>query len=184
MEDNKNNQMETEEIIADAIISSFSDEIKEIEENSPSDEQIAEAIIVGASTLAGLDEDESDEKKKEKKPKKITGAFFFGLGSVFSALACIICCCTPLAFPICLPIQLFLLVLSITLFILDKKYNGKTGFSISALVSIIFSICIVIIMLCYVGGMLVVSLGIKPLITPIINDYIISPIAQALNINI
>ena len=163
------------ETVAEAIIDSFIDE--DIEPVSKED--IAIAIEVGASTLVGIDSDDeggdkADSEGTKKGKKKVNGTFFLGFVSILFAFLCIICCCIPFAFPIALPIQLLFLTLAIIFLILDKKYNGKSSFSVSAIVGIIFSICIVIFTLLWVCVMLIFGLIVKPAIEenvlpPIIN---------------
>ncbi|MBO5338838.1 MAG: hypothetical protein J6A96_03975 [Clostridia bacterium] len=165
-----------EETIADAIIGSIID----VDIESVSDEQLAEAIIAGASTLVGMDEHENntEDKNKESKgegkkaKKKLNGTFFLGLISVFFGFLCLICCCTPFSFPIFLPIQLLFLALAITFLVLDKKYNGHNNFSVSAIISTIYSICIVLATLVRVAGSLLFGLAIKPLLKPYLDEAI------------
>lgn len=179
------------EAVAEAIIDSFVDE--DIEPVSKED--IAIAIEVGASTLVGIEAD-VDEKEnanidqEKPKKKKLSGSFFLGFVSIIFALLCIICCCTPGAFPIALPIQLLFLTLAIIFLILDKKYNGKSSFSVSAIVGIVFSVCIVIFTLLWVGIMLIFGLIVRPAIEenvlpPVINtlEPIISPLMAVFNFN-
>jgi hypothetical protein len=170
------------ETVADAIIDSFIDEdIKQI-----SKEDLAKAIEVGASTLVGIETDDDTSEiinkdgtsaNNKSKKKKLKGSFFLGLVSVIFALLCIICCCTPFAFPIALPIQLIFLTLAIIFLLLDKKYNGKSSFSVSAIVGIIFSICIVVFTLIWVGIMLVFGLIVKPAI----EENVLPPIIETLS---
>ncbi len=189
MDENKKPLDENEESLADAIIGSI------IDIEPVSDEQIADAIVAGASTLVGLDEIEDDETatqdseagaesgaSKKPKKKKVNGTFFLGLISALFGFLCVICCCTPFSFPLFLPVQLLFLTLAIAFLILDKKYNGKSGFSISAMVSTIFSVCIVLATLFRVGCSLIFGLAIKPLLQPYIQDALTN-IASVLNIN-
>ena len=163
------------ETVAEAIIDSFIDEDLE----SVSKEDIAKAIEVGASTLVGIDTDDENENQSstesnKKAKKKISGSFFLGLVSVVFAFLCIICCCVPFSFPIALPIQLLFLALAIIFLLLDKKYNGKSSFSVSAIVGIIFSVCIVIFTLLWVCIMLVFGLIVKPAI----EENVLPPIVE------
>ena len=161
------------ETVAEAIIDSFIDE----DLKSVSKEDVAKAIEVGASTLVGIDTDDNDSKavvQGKKSKKKLRGSFFLGLISVVFAFLCIICCCVPFSFPIALPIQLLFLTLAIIFLLLDKKYNGKSSFSVSAIVGIIFSICIIVFTLLWVGVMLIFGLIVKPAI----EENVLPPIVE------
>ena len=160
------------ETVAEAIIDSFIDEDLE----SVSKEDIAKAIEVGASTLVGIDTDNENpgSQKNTSSKKKLKGSFFLGLVSVVFAFLCIICCCVPFSFPIALPIQLLFLALAIIFLLLEKKYNGKSSFSVSAIVGIIFSICIIVFTLLWVGIMLIFGLVVKPAI----EENVLPPIVE------
>lgn len=196
--DEKDIVNEQDETVADAIIGSIID-VDSV--SNISKETIANAIEVGANALVGIEaddnnsdnegndkekadyiiEDESSASKKPKK-KKLRGSFFLGVASVIFALLAILCCCT--LFPLCIPFQLLFLTLAIVFFLLDKKYNGKTGFSISALVGIIFSICIVVFTLIWVCVMLIFGLVVKPAVEPWFMQSVLSPIAGFFGISL
>lgn len=180
------------EIVAEAIIDSFTDEPFE---PIPT-ENLAKAIEVGASTLVGIetDDDENDESNdtKKSKKKKLKGSFFLGFVSLLFALLSILCCCvpcykTPFVLPIAFPIQVLFIVLAIVFLTLDKKYNGKSSFSVSAILGIIFSICIVILTLLWVCIMLIFGIGVRLAFEEQINQFTstitayIDPIIKQIN---
>lgn len=178
--DEKNKSTNQEDTFADAIIGSVID----VDIPNVDAETLADAIEAGASALVGIEKDNNSEnedfdKRGDDTPKrrKLKGSFFIGVASLACAILSVLCCCVPFA----LPIQLLLVTLAIAFFLLDKKYNGTANFSISALIGIIFSVCIVVFTLIWVGIMLLFNLGIKPKVEPWVTDNILSPAMGFIN---